>query len=355
MEISYIYSAATLIASFNLPFLGRMLDKFSLYKFFGITSLLLCAGLTTLAGSASMIALFCGFYLLRGFGQVPLSLMATTIISRNFGRHRGKFLTIAGIGRPISEGIIPFVSISLIGYLGWRGSLYTFVGLFFVIMMPLGLILLRKVPTSPLYSENEEVHQKNENITWTWRMAIEKRWPIFIMLTNALLPFIVTGLFFQQDAIASYKGWNLEVMSYSFVALSVSNVLGNLFWGPLIDRITAIKVLPIGLIPLCLGIACLTVINGEYAALIYMACIGLSVGATGLVRNSLWAEIYGVKHLGAIKGLDSNVIVVGTAFAPMIYAWLLDNGVKTENLLYGLIGLTIVGIINMQIIYQKFK
>lgn len=354
-EISLIYSAATLLASFNLPFLGRLLDKYSQYRFFIITSLLLCAGLTTMAGAASVTALFIGFYLLRGFGQVPLSLMATTIISRNFGKNRGKFLTIAGIGRPISEGIIPFLAISLITAIGWRGSLYSFVGIFFLIMIPIGLIFISQIPTEPLYPENKEVHQKDEEVTWTWKMAIEKRWPIFIMITNALLPFIVTGLFFQQDAIASFKNWNLETMSYSFLALSIANVFGNFIWGPLIDKITAIRVLPIGLVPLCLGLIALAVIKHEYAAHIYMACIGLSVGATGLVRNSLWAEIYGIKHLGSIKGLDSNVIVVGTAFAPIIYAWLLDNGVGTKELLYGLIGLTIVGIINMQIIYRKFR
>lgn len=354
-EISFVYSAATFIASFNLPFLGRMLDKYSQYSFFIITSVLLCAGLTTLAGSASIVALFIGFYLLRGFGQVPLSLMATTIISRNFGKNRGKFLTIAGIGRPISEGIIPFLSISLITAIGWRGSLYSFVGIFFVVMIPIGLLLISQIPKAPLYPENESVHQHDESITWTWKMAIKERWPIIIMLTNALLPFIVTGLFFQQDAIASFKGWGIEVMSFSFLALSIANVLGNLFWGPLIDRITAIRVLPFGLVPLCLGLIFLVVIKDDVASLLYMGCIGLSVGATGLVRNSMWAEIYGVRHLGSIKGLDSNVIVMGTAFAPILYAWLLDNGVSTKELLYGLIALTLVGIINMQIIYRKFK
>ena len=354
-EISLVYSAATLLASFNLPYLGRLLDKYSQFRFFMITSILLCAGLTTLAGSASIATLFIGFYLLRGFGQGPLSLMATTIISRNFGKNRGKFLTIAGIGRPISEGIIPFVAISLIAAIGWRGSLYSFVGIFFLVMMPIGLFFISQIPKSPLYPENETVHQIDEDLTWTWKLAFQKRWPIFIMLNNALLPFIVTGLFFQQDSIASFKGWDLEVMSYSFIALSISNILGNLFWGPLIDKITAIRVLPIGLVPLCIGLICLLVIKQDYGALIYMACVGLSVGATGLVRNSLWAEIYGLRHLGAIKGLDSNVIVVGTAFAPIVYAGLLDNGVNSEELLYGLIALTALGIVNMQIIYRKFK
>lgn len=354
-EISFIYSAATLLASFNLPYLGKLLDKYSQRRFFLVTSILLCAGLTTLAGAASTITLFIGFYLLRGFGQVPLSLLATTIISRNFGQNRGKFLTIAGLGRPISEGIIPFVSISLITAIGWRGSLYSFVAIFFVIMLPIGMFLISKIPTSPLYPENESVHQEDTNMTWTWKIAFQKKWPIFIMITNALLPFIVTGLFFQQDAIASFKGWNLEVMSLSFMALSISNVAGNLFWGPLIDKVTAIRVLPIGLVPLAIGLTCLVLIDSELAVYIYMACIGLSVGATGLVRNSLWAEIYGIKHLGAIKGLDSNIIVVGTAFAPLIYAWLLDNGVNAHELLYGLIGLTLIGIINMQIIYRKFR
>lgn len=308
-----------------------------------------------MAGATTVITLFLGFYLLRGFGQIPLSLMATTIISRNFGKNRGKFLTIAGMGRPISEGIIPFVSISLITAIGWRASLYSFVGIFFVLMIPIGLIFISQIPKAPLYPENTEVHQNDEEVAWSWKMAIRKRWPIFIMLTNALLPFIVTGLFFQQDAIASFKNWNIETMSYSFAALSIANVLGNFFWGPLIDRITAIRVLPIGLVPLAIGLISLIYIKQEYAAYIYMACIGLSVGATGLVRNSLWAEIYGVKHLGSIKGLDFNVIVVGTAFAPVFYAWLLDNGVSPEELLYGLVALTGIGILNMQIIFRKFR
>ncbi len=354
-EISLIYSLATFIASFNLPFLGRMLDKFSQRKFFITTSLLLCMGLVTLSISKHYLILFIGFYLLRGFGQVPLSLMATTIISRNFGKHRGKFLTISGMGRPVGEGIIPVIAIALIGAIGWRSSLLGFTALFLVLMLPLGLALLSFIPKKPLYPENEKVHQINENVTWTWGHAWKEKWPIFIMLTNSLLPFIVTGLFFQQDAIATFKGWDLSVMSYSFIALSIANICGNFLWGPLIDKITAIRVLPIGLVPLAIGILALAQIESEYAALIYMSCIGLSVGATGLVRNSLWAEIYGVKHLGAIKGLDSNVLVVGTAFAPIIYAWLLDNGVTTRELLYGLIGLTIIGILNMQIIYRKFR
>ena len=217
--------------------------------------------------------------------------------------------------------------------------------------------MLLEIPTTPLYSENEKAYVKKEESeeVWNWMKVTRKKWPLFIMLTNALIPFILTGLFFQQDAIATYKNWDLAIMSYSFAAFSIVHILGNLYWGPLIDRVGAINILPIVMLPLIMGLVGLLFIPNEIMAYIYMGLNGLSVGSNALSKNALWAEIYGTKSLGSIKGMDTNIIVIGTSAAPIIYGYLLDNGLSTQELLWALIGLSLIGLINYLLIFFKFR
>jgi len=47
------------------------------------------------------------------------------------------------------------------------------------------------------------------------------------------------------------------------------------------------------------------------------------MGATA--KPALWAELYGVRHLGAIKAMVSSLMVVCTAGSPILAGWLLDR------------------------------
>ena len=175
------------------------------------------------------------------------------------------------------------------------------------------------------------------------------------MINNALIPFILTALFFQQDSLAQFKGWSMKTMAQSFVAFSAVHICGNIFWGPLVDKITAKKVLPFTLIPFLLGLLSLYYIDASWGAFIYMGLVGLSVGVSGIVRNAFWAEVYGILVLGKMKGMDSNVIVVGTSLAPIFYAKFLDFGAGVEEILQVFIVLTILGIGNHFFISRHYN
>lgn len=353
-QISFVYSLATFIASFNLTYIGSWLDRTKELKFLLIIASLICAGLITLSQASNLLFLFAGFYLLRGFGQVPLGLLATTLAARWFGQHRGKLLTLIGFGRSLSEGVLPWLSIYLIESFGWRGSLIGIMFVFLAVMIPVGFLLTPRIPKEPVYPEREARPSK-EQTDWGWSHALKQVWPIMVMLNNALIPFVMTALFFQQDSLAAYKGWTMRIMAQSFVAFSASHILGNLFWGPLVDKVTARRLQPFTLLPFLAGLLVLYFFNQSWASFLYMGLVGVGIGVSGIVRNSFWAEIYGVITLGKMKGMDSNVIVIGTSLAPIFYATLLDLGLSVENLLQIFIGLTILGIINHLFIFNHYK
>jgi len=354
-QVSFVYSLATFIASFNLSYIGSLLDRISTLKYFFMVSTLLAIGLATLSLSQNLIFLFIGFYLLRGFGQVPLGLLINTTVTRYYGKNRGKLLTLVGLGRSCSEGILPIALISLIAIYGWRGSLGIFAIGFLVITVPLAIYFIPRFPTKAVYEENQLSQKKSKQMSsWTWKEVFQKRWPIFIMLNNALIPFVLTGLFFQQGSIAEFKGWSMQQMAFSFSAFSIVHIMGSFIWGPLIDKYSAKNIQPFVLVPFLLGLIILLNIQISMGAYIYMGLVGLSIGISSMVRNTFWAEVYGVENLGQIKGKDSNILVIGTSIAPILYAWLLDQGMGVDQLLHLLIALTILGLFNYFIIYLKF-
>jgi MFS family permease len=63
----------------------------------------------------------------------------------------------------------------------------------------------------------------------------------------------------------------------------------------------------------------------------YMIFLGLHTGFAYTSLNALWAELYGLDHLGEIKSLHVSLTVFGSAFGPVIMGVLVDIGVSLET------------------------
>jgi MFS family permease len=338
-ELSTFYSLATFLASFNLSYIGSLLDRISLQKYLALVLFCMSLGFILIANSYNSIMIFIGFYLLRGFGQVPLGLMATTTVARLYGKHRGKVLMLVGFGRSVSEGVLPLICVLLFASYTWRESLLFFVGILLLFMLPILFFLIPKLPTEAVYSDHPS-SKENSLEEFNWGKVFKLKWPLLVMILNAFVPFVMTALFFQQDTIAKYKGWDLGLMAKSFMAFSIIHILGNIIWGPLIDRISARRLQPFSLLPFLVGLILLYNFDSPYIVFIYMGFVGLSIGLGGMIRNTFWAEVYGVKALGKIKGMDSNIIVIGTSIAPIFYSLLMDFGLRIDQILLIFISMT---------------
>ncbi len=97
--------------------------------------------------------------------------------------------------------------------------------------------------------------------------------------------------------------------------------------GPLIDRLTAMRVTQIMLIPLVLSCLILGLAAHPLAVLVYMVILGVHSGLHLTSVSALWAELYGLKHLGAIKSLYTALMVLSSALGPVIMGSLMDLGV----------------------------
>jgi MFS family permease len=63
-----------------------------------------------------------------------------------------------------------------------------------------------------------------------------------------------------------------------------------------------------------------------------MACVGLTIGSSGPIISSLWAEAYGTKHLGAIRSFVTALNVTSTSISPVLFGVIIDKGMSINQL-----------------------
>ncbi len=346
-ELSLIYSSATFLSSFLLPYIGRKIDTGNLIMFSIWTTLAITFGFFALAYAPNWWCLFLAYFIIRSFGQMTLGLISSTTLAKKFGKHRGKAVSLAQLGRTLGESALPLIIVLMIKDLGWQSaSMLTGVGLA-VIFIPVILIFLTKMNLDPLYDENELIGAKSneEEKEFNKKDFYKVKPVILILLANALIPFTLTGIFFQQTSIAEIKGWSQVIMSGAFSAYGIVQTSVLLIGGVLVDRFTATRLLPIQLIPIILGLGVLKFFDHGYAPYIYMGLFGIGTGLTATIKNSFYAENFSLGHLGQIKGIDSSYVVKATAFAPIFFAFLLDEGVSISMLVNILWGVVVTGTI----------
>ena len=101
------YSGATLTSAVLFFWLGKLTDEFNL-TFLGLVSLGLLSGFSLLISSAeTLLMLFLSLLGLRLLGQSMISHIAVTAMARWFSNKRGRALSIALMGHPIGEAILP--------------------------------------------------------------------------------------------------------------------------------------------------------------------------------------------------------------------------------------------------------
>ena len=347
-DLSIAYSLGTLAASFNLSTIGSIIDKWSWKKSTLVTVCFIFLGQLILSQANSLLFLFLGFYVLRCFGQMTLSSIASTLIGKVFGGHRGKFNTMAYYGRSLAEGVLPSIVAFLISIVMWRASFILSGFFILMVMIPTTLLLADRIGKSPIYEDKNRLknYPPTKKISWIDLLSKEKK-AFFMMLGFMALPFILTGIFIQQGDLVKSWGFEMKDAALAFVFFSCFQIMGNTIFGFLVDKFGAFNL--VLFLPLFLSIAIFLLMTGNSLPIFFLAfgVLGFSVGVQSSVVNAFWAETYGTRYLGKIKGMDSTMVVLSTSLSPLVFSFLLDRGYSFSyvmGLCLGLLGFSLISL-----------
>ena len=337
-----IYAGATLASGFSLIWLGRWIDRLDLRLYAVFACLAMAGSALGLACAPTVAALGLALFALRLSCQGLLVHTAVTAMARYFLEGRGKAVSLASTGNTVGQGLFPPLAVAAAVAWGWRPTWLAIAVGGVVVLVPLAMWLLRgqRERHAGLVAALADASALAGSAPTVWTRAAVLRDPTFYLVAPALLaaPFITTGFFFHVGALAEAKGWRLGWLSGLYPAYAAVTVAAALVAGGLIDRRGAVRLLPRFLWPLAAGLALLALSDHWLAAAGYMVLMGLTAGANYTLNGAIWAELYGVSHIGAIRALATALMIFATAASPAIFGALLDAGIAIESIAAGCIG-----------------
>lgn len=324
-DFGMLYMVATLASAFTMPRFGQIVDKYSPRTVTLIIVPMLALASIAMALSQSLLLLVFTIYLLRLFGQGMMTHNALTAMARWFSAQRGRAVSIATLGHNTGEAVFPLIFVAIAAAIGWRNTWLVAAAFLVVVALPLiaGLIWQERAPRT-----SDPQPRKAPVRDWTRGEVV--RDPLFYMLLLGVMApgFIGTTIFFHQVYLVELRGWSLEMFASSFTFMASMTVVFALVAGQLVDRFSATALLPSFLLPLSAACLVLASFDGPWSAFAFMGLLGISYGFSSTLFGAVWPEVYGLKHLGAIRALTVAIMVFATAMGPGLTGYLIDLGVS---------------------------
>lgn len=351
-EFGSVYMIATLASALTLSQLGKIVDSLSVSRVALIIIPLLALFAASMAFANSLVLLILAIFGLRLFGQGMMTHNAITAMGRWYVAQRGRAVSVASLGHQVGEAALPIIYVSIVATVGWRNTWLLSALVIMGFALPLVYALMRK-ERQPRSTDGVALNGAPKD--WTRKEVL--RDPIFwLILLGILAPgFIGTSIFFHQVYLVELRGWSMQAFAGSFVFMSVMNFSFALISGILIDRFSALTLLPTFLLPMAVSCFLLGGIEAQWGIFAFMALLGMSYGVSGTLFGALWPEIYGIRHLGSIRAIIVAFMVFSTAMGPGITGFLIDYGVDYPSQILVMGAYCLVASIAMMLVSRMVK
>lgn len=342
-EFGLIYSLATLLSSLSLIWIGKKIDDFKIIYFAIAVCLFLAFSSFFLTLVSNIILLFFAIYFLRLSGQGLMTHTASTSMAKFFDLNRGKALSISWLGLSLGEGFLPYLIIFLMKFYSWK-IVWLGISIFILcLVVPSIFFILRFYKDGATEISDIKKQEVNHTIkNWT-RSEVIRDSKFYFLLPAVLGPaFLSTGIFINQIYIFESKQWSMLMLAQGFTLYAIVSVITLAISGFLIDRFSAIKVLPFYLLPTMAAYTLVITSSWAFTPIVMMILIAMTNGTSSVLLTSTWSEIYGTKYLGGIRSITVSFFVFSTAIAPVLFGYLIDKQFTINQIFSMMLGYLIL-------------
>lgn len=370
--IAGVFTARSLVSGMLGPVIGHIADRGNGARW------LMSGGVLAAAGSAFLVSRMetpQQFYLYYGvFGALGMvgfgGLVSHTVIAKWFVRMRGRAMGIASMGVSVSGLIFIPLNHYLISHFGWRQALVVcsiiILGLAFIPT----ILFIRRRPEdlgllpdgrNPDRNSHEDSTLLNADETdpledsWTLREALHTK-ALWLML----IAFNATGLAFSGVMIHYYpymqaRGIQPDMAVASMTTYAFFCAVVKIPWGLLAEKFSVRHCIMCVYLGCAFGLAVLIYSQSTAFIFVYAAVYGISIGGIMVVREVLFADYFGRKFIGTIRGVVMPLNLIAMAGGPIFAAWLHDRTGSYQLPYYILLGAFIIGVIFMYLAKQPTR
>lgn len=308
-----------LLGAFAAPLIGRLADRV------GVVPVMVASALV-LAGAHSLLAMMSGprWQFQLGIALLALSapgfsaLIFGRLIARRFDRHRGLALGLATTGLAVATLLLPPLIAWVIAGYGWRAGYLVLGGAALLIGLPLALVAVRTA--GPAETAIQTVATVSGG-SLSWRDTLFWRLAGSTMLIN----IGTVGMVTQLAQIGRDRGFGLAEAGLLLSAYALSQIVGRLGIGLLIDRFAANRMAALFGLASAAGFAALVPGQGGLA----LVCVavffaGLLNGAEFDLLPYFASRLFALETYGELYGRLLMLAILGSATGIVGFGWLRD-------------------------------
>ncbi len=315
-----LYGLATGASGLLMFWLGAIADRVAPRTAISIALSILACGTALLATAQAPWMLLLGFFCLRLGGQGLCAHLAIVTAARH-ALHRGRSIATAAFGFILGEALLPLVVTALLGWIDWRWVWACAGTLVLLVALPVLRHIAAPLPLDvphPLDAPLRDVMGRRQLLRQPAFLAA-----LPVMLT---LPFVVTSVFLHQGALSAQRGWTPAQVAMGILVFALVQASTTWASGRWIDRHGARWIFRIYLWPLAAGMVLGGFAPPELAVWGLFLGMGMASGAQSVLSGALWAELFGVRQLGMVRGVFTALMVLSTAASPPILGYALQEG-----------------------------
>jgi MFS family permease len=317
---------------------------------------MMAGGFAILAGSYFGLAFvnsLVAFYIVYSIGRAMMQsatghTLMYALVSKWFVRRRATAISAATLGGYLGGILLAPLTQGIIDNFSWRHA-YLFFGVLTVLMAVIpAVVLLRRIPEdlgllpdgdkNPVKGLRASVPSSPEaqvgplsgpsaaaeRVSLTLREAL--RTPAFYMLTLMVMitSVAMTGITFHMVPHFTDVGISNTAAATTISLLTVGSMASVFIWGFLADRTSAKLMLLTALVLLEIGAALVANSTTEWGAFASSAIFGVGMAGYLVLSEVVWADFFGRKHLGSIRGVTMMFQLAGNASGSLIAAFMFD-------------------------------
>ena len=335
-------SLGGLVAVFVSPIVGRWLDKYGAGVILGAGSFATGAVAIGLAFVANPLA----FYLLYVPGRMifsgPLEMGLPTAISNWFIRRRPMGLAVDAIAKGAGLSIVPWAMQLIIVGFDWRTAWFVLGILTFALGVVPSLLLVARRPEDMGLEPDPAPARENSasrdaaaaqvsgnsdsfaEIDFTVSQALRTRAFWILAIFSGASMMVQAGVSLHQVSHYINQGIDPRFAAISASTFALAQMPASLFWAALARRMPIRYLMMAASFVVGLAAVGTVMSNWLLPEIISAAGIGFGVGGLHILIRLVWADYYGRRNLGTIRGLTMSAQVGGQALGPVIAGFMFD-------------------------------
>lgn len=328
--ISASISGAGVLMTLSMLVVGPVIDRFGARVLVVIGSVIGAICLVALSQVSELWQFAFLFMVGRGSMVGSGNVAMGVAVSKWFVRLRGRAIGITDMGHRIGQAVLPLLALATITSLGWRSAFVVLAAPMLVMSAMPALFFLRRSPEDiglepdgrsgrgSLLRRNPEASAgvAEPEVSFTLRQAMRTRAFWILTMVTASLPAITGSLNLHLFPYLTDQGISADLAVYSVAIFASMAGIGSIFWGILAERLHVRWCIVLCFSGVAASIGFLLIVHNALLAYGYAVFHGIMVGGTFTLLAIAWANYFGRKSLGAIRGITAPVQAAMSAAGP---------------------------------------